>query len=347
MPALAARRLVAAALVRVGGDLGPGGDRVAEAGLRLAVHLDEHAAGIGVAHPGRRVGVPGERRTARAAARLVLRGVRTDRRIVGLLGLPGDDPVLDVDLPRARAGAVHPVRGADDLVVAPTVPVEDVAVAAALLGTPPAGRRRSRARVKNRPVRSSASAAGRPSRARLARPASAMAPPLTAHVQRLQQHRQPGSRRRRSCIATTRKVPSRSRRSAGPSRTMDRPDDGAREAVPEQRSRRDRTREGRAARAARAACTAAADAGDGDHRVRGDVLGMGTAVAAGRHAARPAEPERLPAVASWSRSRCIVGSLGRIPVGALTDRLGARRMFPVVALLTACRCSISAISRTR
>ncbi len=31
----------------------------------------------------------------------------------------------------------------------------------------------------------------------------------------------------------------------------------------------------------------------------------------------------------------IVGSLGRIPVGVLTDRLGARRMFPAVALLTA------------
>lgn len=30
----------------------------------------------------------------------------------------------------------------------------------------------------------------------------------------------------------------------------------------------------------------------------------------------------------------IVGSLGRIPVGALTDRLGARRMFPAVAVLT-------------
>ena len=30
----------------------------------------------------------------------------------------------------------------------------------------------------------------------------------------------------------------------------------------------------------------------------------------------------------------LVGSLGRIPVGALTDRLGARRMFPSVALLT-------------
>lgn len=30
----------------------------------------------------------------------------------------------------------------------------------------------------------------------------------------------------------------------------------------------------------------------------------------------------------------IIGSLGRIPVGALTDRLGARRMFPAVAALT-------------
>ena len=30
----------------------------------------------------------------------------------------------------------------------------------------------------------------------------------------------------------------------------------------------------------------------------------------------------------------LVGSLGRIPVGALTDRLGARRMFPTVTLLT-------------
>jgi NNP family nitrate/nitrite transporter-like MFS transporter len=30
----------------------------------------------------------------------------------------------------------------------------------------------------------------------------------------------------------------------------------------------------------------------------------------------------------------LVGSLGRIPVGALTDRLGARRMFPTIALLT-------------
>ncbi|MGH3659093.1 MAG: MFS transporter, partial [Micromonosporaceae bacterium] len=30
----------------------------------------------------------------------------------------------------------------------------------------------------------------------------------------------------------------------------------------------------------------------------------------------------------------LVGSLGRIPVGALTDRFGARAMFPIVSLAT-------------
>ena len=110
--------------LRVGDDVGPGQDRVAEARLGLPVHLEQHAAHVGVADPGGGVGVPGERRAARAAARLVLRPVRTDRRVVGLLRLPGDDAVLDVHLPRARAGAVHPVGGAHDLVVAPPVAVE-------------------------------------------------------------------------------------------------------------------------------------------------------------------------------------------------------------------------------
>src|SRR5215831_106998 len=79
-------------------------------------------------HPGRRVGVPREGGAARAAARFVLGAVRSDRRIVGLLGLPGDDSVLDVDLPGARPGAVHPVRGPNDLVVAPAVAVEHVSL---------------------------------------------------------------------------------------------------------------------------------------------------------------------------------------------------------------------------
>ena len=50
--ALAPRRLVAEALLRVGRHLGPRCDGIAEARLGLAVHLDEHAAGVGVAHPG-------------------------------------------------------------------------------------------------------------------------------------------------------------------------------------------------------------------------------------------------------------------------------------------------------
>ena len=53
------------------------------------------------------------------------------KRIVGLLRLPGDDPVLDIHLPRARPSAVHPVGGTHLPVMPPPLPVE-------LLGAPPA-----------------------------------------------------------------------------------------------------------------------------------------------------------------------------------------------------------------
>src|SRR3546814_9815621 len=49
--------------------------------------------------------------------------VRPGPRIVGLLRFPGDQPVLDVDLPTARSGAVGAVRRADDLIVLPALPV--------------------------------------------------------------------------------------------------------------------------------------------------------------------------------------------------------------------------------
>src|SRR5690606_27469017 len=132
--ALAPGTLVTAATVGVVLDLGPRQHRVADPRLRLAVHLDQKAACVRVTNAGGGIGVPGERGTAWAAPRLVLGAVGADGRVVGLLGLPGDDAVLDVDLPRARPGAVDAVGGADDLVVAPAVAVEHVAVAAAVAG---------------------------------------------------------------------------------------------------------------------------------------------------------------------------------------------------------------------
>ena len=132
-PALAAGGLVARGLLGVLDDRAPGDDRVAVLPLGLAEHLQQHAADVGVADPGGAVGVPGEGRATGAAAGLVLRPVRPGAGVVGLLGLPGDDPVLDVDLPRAGARAVDAVGAAHDLVVAPAVAVEVVGLPPALL----------------------------------------------------------------------------------------------------------------------------------------------------------------------------------------------------------------------
>ena len=116
--------------LRLGGvldDRGPGGDRVAAVlDLRGPEHLCEHPSHIRVAHPGRAVGVPAERGAARAAARLVVGLVGARAGVVGLLRLPGDDPVLDVDLPRAGSGAVDAVGRTHHLVVTPPVAVERV-----------------------------------------------------------------------------------------------------------------------------------------------------------------------------------------------------------------------------
>src|SRR5699024_7125375 len=131
--ALAAGALVAHGLLGVGDDRLPGLDGVVAGCLRLlgAEHPQQLGAHVRVAHAGGRVGVPGERGAAGAAARLVLGLVGADGGVVGLLRFPGDHAVLDVDLPGARAGAVHAVGGADHLVVAPALAVEGVAAAAA------------------------------------------------------------------------------------------------------------------------------------------------------------------------------------------------------------------------
>jgi hypothetical protein len=71
--------------------------------------------------------VPGESCTSWTATGFVLGSIGAHRGIVGLLSLPGDDPVSDVALPRARTSAVHTVGGSHHLVMAPPVPVEDIA----------------------------------------------------------------------------------------------------------------------------------------------------------------------------------------------------------------------------
>src|SRR3546814_6094250 len=87
--------------------------------FRSAPHAQQGAAHQRVLRPVGAVQVPGIAGAARTAARLVVGQVRAGARIVGLLGFPGDQAVLDVDLPAARAGAVHAVGGAHDLVVLP------------------------------------------------------------------------------------------------------------------------------------------------------------------------------------------------------------------------------------
>lgn len=133
-PALTSGLLITATTLGIGLNVGPRQHRVTQAGFGFAEHLHQHAPRIRVPHPGGRVAVPGERRTTGTTARLVFGPVRAHRRIVGLLGFPGDDPVVDVDLPRARSGAVDPVCGPDHLVVAPPVAIEHVTLSAAAPG---------------------------------------------------------------------------------------------------------------------------------------------------------------------------------------------------------------------
>src|SRR5699024_4807056 len=108
-PALAAGFLVALGLGWILDDRCPGIYGIRMRLLGCTVEVGQHVADVGEAYARWRVGVPAERRTARAATRFVFRRVRSYGRIIGLLGFPGDDAVFDVDLPRAGAGAVHSV----------------------------------------------------------------------------------------------------------------------------------------------------------------------------------------------------------------------------------------------
>ena len=43
--------------------------------------------------------------------------------IIGLLGFPSDQTIFDIDFPTARTGAIHPMSGADNLVMLPALPI--------------------------------------------------------------------------------------------------------------------------------------------------------------------------------------------------------------------------------
>ena len=119
---------VTRALLRALHDGGPGRDG-GKRRARLAPQLEQAPAHHRVLHAIGRVEIPGVAGAARAAARLVVRQVRARARVVGLLGLPRHDAALDVDLPGARAGAVHAMRGAHDFVVLPALAVAVLPVA--------------------------------------------------------------------------------------------------------------------------------------------------------------------------------------------------------------------------
>ena len=120
-----------AAVAAVGRHLRERRDGVRGPRSRRAPALEQAPTDVGVLQPRGRVRVPRERRASRASARLVIRAVGIRARVVDRLRLPRDQPVLDVDVPRARARAVHPVRRADDLVVAPAVAVRRLPAATA------------------------------------------------------------------------------------------------------------------------------------------------------------------------------------------------------------------------
>ncbi|MNC12041.1 hypothetical protein D3C75_597540 [compost metagenome] len=78
---------------------------------------------IGIFHPERAVFIPGEGGPSGTAPGFKLRHIGTAGRIVNLLVLPGDDPVLHKNLPAARTRTIDSVRSADYFIMRPALAV--------------------------------------------------------------------------------------------------------------------------------------------------------------------------------------------------------------------------------
>ncbi|MNV39156.1 hypothetical protein D3C71_1307260 [compost metagenome] len=104
-------------------DAGPGVHRALGQGDGGAPVLEQAATHHGVLHAVGTVQVPAIAGAACAATGFVVGEVGPGAGVVGLLGFPGHDAALDVDLPRTGARAVHAVGAAHDLVVRPAVAV--------------------------------------------------------------------------------------------------------------------------------------------------------------------------------------------------------------------------------
>ena len=104
-------------------DAGPGIDWALGQRDGGAPVLEQATAHHGVLHAVGAVQVPAVAGAARAATGLMVGQVGPGAGVVGLLGFPGHDAALDVDLPAAAARAIHAVGAAHDLVVRPAVAV--------------------------------------------------------------------------------------------------------------------------------------------------------------------------------------------------------------------------------
>src|SRR6185437_5471396 len=121
---LAARLLHAQTLLFVANYGSPSLHRIRKRGLRFLPHVVKRTADVWILYPDRAVDIPGGGDATLAATRLIGRQTALKKRIVGLLHLPGDDPVFYVDRPGAATGAVDAMRTAENVIMRPAVAVE-------------------------------------------------------------------------------------------------------------------------------------------------------------------------------------------------------------------------------